>query len=149
MSASVREMGRADHAAWAGMARSLWPEHDLDRLRAGIDAMAGPGIGGRRGWIAEAQGRDVGFAELGLRPYANGCDSQPVGFLEAIWVAPDWRGRGVARQLLAAVVAAARADGLREIGSDALIDNAPSLAAHASWGFEEIERVVWFRKTLA
>jgi aminoglycoside 6'-N-acetyltransferase I len=54
----------------------------------------------------------------------------------------------VARALLAAVEAAARAEGLREIGSDALIGNADSLAAHAAWGFEEVERVVCFRKAL-
>jgi aminoglycoside 6'-N-acetyltransferase I len=148
VNAAVREMGPADHAVWAGMAHALWPEVDPAQLRAEIDAMAGPGIGGRRGWIAEAGDRAVGFAELGLRPYANGCESQPVGFLEAIWVAPDWRGRGVARALLAAVEAAARADGLREIGSDALIDNADSLASHVAWGFEEVERVVCFRKAL-
>jgi aminoglycoside 6'-N-acetyltransferase I len=130
------------------MAHALWPEVDPGQLRAEIDAMAGPGVGGRRGWIAEAGDRAVGFAELGLRPYANGCDSQPVGFLEAIWVAPDWRGRGVARALLAAVEAAVRAEGLREIGSDALIGNTESLAAHAAWGFEEVERVVCFRKAL-
>jgi len=148
MTAIVREMGRADHALWAGMAHSLWPKHDLDRLRAEIDAMAGPGIGGRRGWIAEAEGRAVGFAELGLRPHANGCESQPVGFLEGIWVAPDWRGRGVARQLLAAIEGPLRTGGVREIGSDAGIDNAPSLAAHAAWGFAEVERVVCFCKKL-
>jgi aminoglycoside 6'-N-acetyltransferase I len=144
----IRPIGPADHALWAELAHALWPDADRARLRAEIDRMAGPGIGRRRAWLAEIDGRPAGFAELGIRPYANGCDSQPVAFPEGIWVAPEWRGRGVARALLAAVEAAARVEGLREIGSDALIGNTASLAAHAAWGFEEVERVVCFRKAL-
>ena len=41
-----------------------------------------------------------------------------------------------------------RARGFREIGSDALLDNRASHAAHAGWGFAETERVVYFRKVL-
>jgi aminoglycoside 6'-N-acetyltransferase I len=39
------------------------------------------------------------------------------------------------------------ARGFHEIGSDALIENAGSHAAHAAWGFVETERVVCYRKT--
>jgi aminoglycoside 6'-N-acetyltransferase I len=38
--------------------------------------------------------------------------------------------------------------GYRELGSDALIDNSASHAAHRGWGFAETERVVYFRKSL-
>ena len=40
------------------------------------------------------------------------------------------------------------ARGFREIGSDALLDNEASHAAHRDWGFSETERVVYFRKAL-
>jgi aminoglycoside 6'-N-acetyltransferase I len=41
-----------------------------------------------------------------------------------------------------------RDQGCREFASDALLDNSGSLAAHAACGFEETERVVYFRKRL-
>ncbi len=40
------------------------------------------------------------------------------------------------------------ARGLRELGSDALMDNTASHAAHRAWGFTETERVIYFRKVL-
>ena len=50
--------------------------------------------------------------------------------------------------LIAAVEAWTREQGCTELASDALIDNAASHAAHAACGFEETERVVYFRKPL-
>lgn len=148
MRVTIREMGPEDVDLWAALAASLWPEDRIEVHRAEIARMRGPGVGGRRGFVAEAEGAVAGFAELGLRPYANGCEGRPVAFLEGIWVAPAARRHGVGRALVAHLEARARAEGLGEIGSDALIDNAASLAAHAAWGFEEIERVVCFRKAL-
>ena len=52
------------------------------------------------------------------------------------------------RALIAAVEAWTREQGCTELASDALIDNAASHAAHAACGFEETERVVYFRKPL-
>jgi len=71
-----------------------------------------------------------------------------VPFLEGIWVEPELRRRGVGRALVDHVEAFVRARGFREIGSDALLGNRASHAAHAAWGFSETERVVYFRKGL-
>lgn len=38
-------------------------------------------------WVAEdASGRLLGFVELSLRPYAEGCASSPVPYIEAWYV---------------------------------------------------------------
>jgi hypothetical protein len=42
----------------------------------------------------------------------------------------------------------ARAAGFAEIASDADVANADSLAAHHALGYEEVERVVCFRRSL-
>lgn len=148
MSLAVRELGSADLDLWARLAHALWPEDPPETHRAEIAATRGPGVGGRRGFVAEAEGAVAGFAELGLRPYADGCATRPVAFLEGVWVAPRARRRGVGRALLAHLEALARAEGRREMGSDALISNRRSRAAHRAWGFEEVERVVHLRKVL-
>jgi aminoglycoside 6'-N-acetyltransferase I len=80
--------------------------------------------------------------------YVNGATSSPVAFLEGLYVEPKWRRRGVARALVESVVAWALQQNLSELASDSLIDNAPAHAAHRALGFEETERVVYFRRPL-
>ena len=140
-------MGPADRAVWTAMRCALWPDDTQEAHAEGIDELLG--TGGNWGLAAEApDGEVVGFAEIAIRAYANGCDTRPVPFLEGIWVKPEVRRRGVGALLIqwAKVLLAAR--GFRELGSDTLIDNTDSQAAHHSWGFSETERVVYFRKIL-
>jgi aminoglycoside 6'-N-acetyltransferase I len=142
----IRPLGESDRIVWARLRHALWPEaseeehiRDIARVLAGPDEWA---------FLATRDGEPVGFAEIAIRKYANGCESQPVPFLEGIWVEPHARRQGIGRRLIAHVEAFVRARGFRELGSDALIDNKGSHAAHAAWGFSETERVVYFRKSL-
>lgn len=94
-------------------------------------------------------GELVGFAEAALRSdYVNGCDTSPVVFLEGIYVRPENRRMGVARLLCDAVEAWGRSLGCTEFASDASLENAQSRMLHSALGFEETERVVFFRKAL-
>lgn len=61
---------------------------------------------------------------------------------------PEHRRQGVATALVRAVEDWGRAQGCPELGSDAAIDNAGSAALHRALGFEEVERIVCFRKDL-
>jgi len=93
-------------------------------------------------------GAYVGFAEAGERPYADGCDSSPVAFLEGWYVEPSYRHRYVGAALVQAVEAWARERGLTELASDTLLDNEAGLQAHLHTGFEEVERSIKLRKPL-
>lgn len=90
-----------------------------------------------------------GFVSFSLRPWAEGCDSTPVPYLEGWWVAPTLRQAGVGRALVAAVERWCREEGYDELGSDVELDNTISLQAHAAMGFEPTLRVQYFRKRLA
>ncbi len=91
----------------------------------------------------------AGFAEASVRhDYVNGTSSCPVAFLEGIYVAPEFRRAGVARQLVSAVIGWAESCGFTELASDADISNEESHAMHRALGFEETERVVFFRRNL-
>ena len=92
--------------------------------------------------------RVVGFVELSRRRYAEGCYTSPVGFLEGWYVAPEYRRRGVGAALVAASEAWARALRCREFASDALAENVVSQTAHKALGFEEVEVIRCFRKSL-
>lgn len=91
----------------------------------------------------------AGFAQASVRhDYVNGTSTSPVVFLEGIYVEPSFRRAGLARQLVAAVARWAGNLHLSELASDADINNEGSLAMHASLGFEEAERVVFFRRAV-
>jgi aminoglycoside 6'-N-acetyltransferase I len=79
----------------------------------------------------------------------NGCETSPVAFLEGIYVEPWARRQGVAKELVAEVERWAFARGCQEFASDALLDDTDSHGMHVALGFEETERVVYFRKGLA
>jgi len=143
----IREMEPRDCAIWAKMRAALWPDETVQMHAAEIETL----VARADIWnfIANtAEGEPAGFAEVGLRPYANGCETRPVPFLEGIWVEAQFRRQGLGAQLMAHIEAFLAARGFREIGSDALIDNRVSHAAHCAWGFSETERVVYFRKAL-
>lgn len=89
------------------------------------------------------------FAEAALRyDHVNGCETSPVAFLEGIYVRPADRGAGIGRNLLRSVQSWARERGCSELASDTHINNTESFAFHTASGFEETERVIFFRKPL-
>jgi len=140
-------MTASDRAAWAEMRASLWPEDSISAHAEDIDGFIR--ADDAWGFIAETKdGAPVGFAELAIRKYANGCTTRPVPFLEGIWVRAEFRRQGVGTRLLQHIEAFAAERGFREIGSDARIENRVALASHLGWGFSETERVVYFRKAL-
>ena len=139
-----RDVGDAD---WLAMRLALWPEASSAEHLLGMgDALA-------RGHYVrlarDARGVAVGFVEASKRvDYVNGTGTSPVTFLEGIYVAPDSPRQGVARMLVQAVMEWGRSQGCRELASDSLVANAEAHAAHRALGFEETERVVYFRMPL-
>jgi aminoglycoside 6'-N-acetyltransferase I len=71
-----------------------------------------------------------------------------VPFIEGWYVEPALQGRGIGRALVDAAERHARAEGHHEIASDTELANTASIAAHLALGYEEIERVVCFRRSL-
>jgi aminoglycoside 6'-N-acetyltransferase I len=148
--AAIRAVDAGDVAALARLRAELWPDEDAaGHLQEALEAL---GRSDREiAFLAfDADDAAIGFAEASLRhDYVNGTDSSPVGFLEGLYVVPAARRRGVGAALVAAVERWIRERGCAELASDALLDNVASHAAHAAYGFEETERVVYFRKFLA
>lgn len=143
----VRRLRTGDEAEWLRLRCALWPAADPSELAeeiAGLIAATGLFVP----VLERGDGRLGGFAEIGERSVADGCDSSPVAYFEAWYVDPDLRRRGYAAALLCAGEDWARARGYREMGADALLDNSVSQATHAALGFEEVDRVVVYAKRL-
>jgi aminoglycoside 6'-N-acetyltransferase I len=58
------------------------------------------------------------------------------------------RRTGIGAQLVRTAEEWARAQGCTEMASDTWLDNTLSQQAHAALGYEEVERLVHFRKSL-
>jgi aminoglycoside 6'-N-acetyltransferase I len=126
---------------------ALFPKHNAADLGKGMKELRARQDAGV--FVAEREdGSIAGFVEVGSRPYADGCDTSPVGYVEAWYVDPDSRRAGYGRALLKAAEEWARRQGYVEMASDALLDNEVSHAAHQAAGYEEVGRVVQFRKVL-
>src|SRR5262249_52413999 len=97
---------------------------------------------------ADENGKLIGFAEVSLRPYARGCVSSPVGYLEGWYVTPDRRRRGIGAAMLAAGEAWARPQGCCEFASDRNEWNLESRAAHLALKFSAVDRHAHFAKQL-
>jgi aminoglycoside 6'-N-acetyltransferase I len=96
----------------------------------------------------DADGSLVGFVELAIRPYAEGCLTDRVAYLEGWYVAEPRRGTGVGRALVGASEDWGRAQGCSEFASDADPDNGPSISAHTALGFTDAGMIRCFYKRL-
>ncbi len=134
---------------WLDLRGAFIPELDQHQQQAFLESFAASSVG-FAGLVAEDDdGSAMGFAEVSVRTdYVNGCQHRPALYLEGIYVAPQYRGRGVARALCAAAERWGHEHGCREFASDVYLDDDNSLAAHAGLGFEETERVAYFRKPI-
>jgi aminoglycoside 6'-N-acetyltransferase I len=136
-------------AAWLALRSEFIDEEPLEQQREFLRDFARDSTAFRAFVASEPQGGLLGFAEVAVRTdFVNGCKHRPALFLEGIYVRPEHRGRGVARALCDAASDWGRRQGCREFASDVYIDDELSLAAHRGLGFEETERVVYFRRSL-
>lgn len=134
---------------WLSLRHALWPQATRQAHLLEMQAqLASPGR--HVHFLAlTPEGEAIGLAEASVRhDHVNGTTTSPVGFLEGLYVVPGHRQQGVARHLVAAVAGWATRHGCEELASDALLDNESSHAMHLALGFEETERVVYFRKPL-
>jgi len=139
----------ADQRGWLTLREALWP--DCSRAEHLLD-MASFIANPQRyvQFVAYADSMEaVGFCEAAVRTdYVNGTETSPVAFLEGIFVVPKARRAGIAASLVSAVARWAAAADCRELASDAALENHAGHAFHLALGFQESERVVFFRRVL-
>lgn len=93
--------------------------------------------------------KPIGFAEAGLRfDYVEGTDSSPVGYLEGIYVLPEYRRKGFACALVYECEKWAKSKNCTEFASDCELNNINSLNFHKKIGFTEANRIICFVKNL-
>jgi len=140
----VKQATVQDIPAIGSLMAALWPHHSAGEMeKEAAEILSDPEAAL---FLAE---ENAGFAHCGLRhDYVEGTQSHPVGYLEGIYVAEKYRGRGYARKLLSACENWAKEKGCREFASDCELDNTQSLKFHMKLGFSEANRIICFTKSL-
>jgi aminoglycoside 6'-N-acetyltransferase I len=129
------------------MRQRLWPEAPIHYLEFDLDdRLADPDYAV---FVASStDGGLVAFIETGLRDYGEGCETSPVGYIEAWYVDEHIRGQNIGSGLVHIAEGWAREKGCTEMASDTWLENETSIAAHLKLGYWEAERLVHFVKRL-
>jgi len=154
---AIRAVRNGDQAEWLRMRALLWPDDTAGEHAEEVGAFfrtnafrwSEPFLGLAVFVAVRPGGGLCGFLEASIRPYAEGCATWPVGYVEGWFVDADVRRQGIGKRLVRAAERWAAAQGCREMASDAHPENKVSLMAHKALGFEESERAVHLRKRLS
>jgi aminoglycoside 6'-N-acetyltransferase I len=147
MSFTIRRAAPEDKPEWLRMRQGLWSDAPVDYLSLDLDTKLADED--KAVFLAStADGQLVAFVEVGLHNYAEGCDTSPVGYIEAWYVELHVRGQKLGRELIHAAEQWAREKGATEMASDTWLDNHEGIQAHLRMGYEEVDRLVHFVKQL-
>ena len=95
------------------------------------------------------EGIAVGFANISVRKdYVEGSNSSPVGYIEGIYVKPEFRKQGIAKKFIELAEEWSCKRGCIEIGSDTEVENIESQKFHRHIGFEGESHIVHFIKPI-
>ena len=149
---SIRPVQLSDAAEWLRMRMALWPDSAPEKEAEEIEYFLAipprpllPML--HAAFVCPRPDAGLcGLVEVSIRTSAPGCATDRIGYLEAWYVDPDCRGRGVGRALVQAAEDWARSAGCREMASDTTPSYPVSPLAHAALGYHEVER--FFRKDL-
>lgn len=145
----IERCSSIEQPGWLALRQALWPDTSREEHLSEMASLCTSPLRFVQFIAYSGPAAAIGFVEAAVRSdYVNGTRLTPVAFLEGIYVVPGARRQGVARALVDQVERWAAGRGCRELASDAFLDNRVSHAVHRALGFEETERVVFFRKPL-
>lgn len=148
----VRPATAEDAASWLAMRLGLWPEGSAEEHAGEINHYFAGKTGGRPAEVllaVDQDGKAVGFAELAIRPYVEGCVTERVAYLEGWYTDPNVRRQGGGTALVRAAESWGHDQRCSEFASDADPDNDVSLQAHRALGFTDAGLVRCFCKRIA
>jgi aminoglycoside 3-N-acetyltransferase len=146
--ATIRPIRETDRDEWIRLRRALWPYHGETELAIEADEMVNTPETTPAFVAQRPNGGLCGMIEVAIREHAVGCSTVRVGYVEAWYVEPEWRRRGIGRLLVERAEEWARSQGCTEMASDTTPQYPLSRAAHTALGYRAVKRVIHFRKPL-
>ncbi len=143
----IRRATEIDASALAKLAIQMWDDSTLSELEANFAEL----IRNENAvcFIKYVEGNPIGFAQCQIRQdYVEGTKTSPVGYLEGIFIEEEFRHKGFARELLQECEKWAKDKKCFEFASDCELNNTDSLKFHLATGFEEVNRIICFKKEI-
>ncbi|WP_425390665.1 aminoglycoside 6'-N-acetyltransferase [Ekhidna sp.] len=146
-SMTIEEISKDNVSDLAQLVLYLWPECNYkEEFQNGLKILKSKN---ETAFIAKNHGIYLGFIQLSLRhEYVEGTSSSPVLYMEGIYVDPSHRKEGIAKKLVEKAQLWGKTNGCTEMASDSFISNKNSIDFHQSVGFEEVSRLVTFKKKI-
>jgi len=144
------EISKKDFNEWLTMGLALWPHYkkkknELKKIFEKIIKSPKETFF----LCKKKDNKSVAFINISLRSdYVSGSTTSPVGYVEGIYVKPEYRKQGLAKELIRIAEQWALKKGCKELGSDTELDNINSQKFHKNLGFKEVNKVVSFIKTI-
>ena len=137
----IRAVSNENQYQWAELCAVLWPHHPVEYFLQGREAAKHF----QNAFLYFVRNEAVAFIILSLRnDYVEGTSSSPVGYLEGIYVKPEYRNQGIAREMVQYAIKWAAENGCTEFASDCLLENEESRKFHSRIGFSEKNTIVHF-----
>ena len=130
------------------LANKLFPDYSKKQLK--MDLQHAINAANQETFFAVEDERLLGFVNVSIRKdYVEGATSSPVGYLEALYIIPQSRMEGIAKQLCQQAENWAKTQGCSQMGSDTWLTNSNSRAFHLKIGFKEEDILVHYIKDIA
>jgi aminoglycoside 6'-N-acetyltransferase I len=130
----ITRVTAVNSSEWAKLCNELWPHNTAEEMLQ--DFAAGEY---QNEYLYQKDDKFVAFISLSIRTdYVEGKeDSNPVGYVEGIYVQPVYRKKGIAKELIDFAKSWAAKQGCSMLASDCELDNHESRAFHGKVGFAE------------
>ena len=136
-------ISKENEKEWIELCVALWPDATAEGLREGYITYK------LSDFLYYVDNEAVAFISLSIRyEYVIGTETSPVGYLEGIYVKPDFRKSGIAKELVAYAREWAFSQGCNEMASDVELHNEDSQLFHEKIGFTEVPRFVSYTMSL-
>lgn len=132
---------------WVSLSLALFTEYTREEMELRLKRRAQ--LNKNQTLMAKSDGRSVGFVTVSIRSdHVEGTSTSPVGYLESIYVAPEFRNRGLARALYDMAESWCGMQGCTEMGSDTWHWNKEALEFHRQLGFMDVHTLTHFFKKI-
>lgn len=143
----IKQATQKDEPILAKLAIQMWNDNTLSGLESEFSDIIGSENAAC--FIKYVEDKPVGFAQCQLRyDYVEGTETSPVGYLEGIFIQEEFRHMGFAKELLQKCEKWASGKKCSEFASDCELNNIDSIKFHLAMGFDEVNRIICFKKNL-
>lgn len=100
-------------------------------------------------YYVEIDNKKIGFAHFSIRKdYVEGTKSNPVLYLEGIYIKEEYRNNGYSKLLINEGIKWGKENNCKEFASDCEETNINSINFHKQMGYNEVNRIVCFTKEI-